>query len=620
MTGTKGKPKGIIDQTSELAKLATRAAAAYDRQDLVERLERRVAQLADPDITALVVGEFKQGKSTLVNALLNAPLCPVSDDVATVVPTVFRHAEQPSAHVELPTPGDAPDASSPGAKQAIALGEIADFASERRNPRNARGVQSVQIRLPRQLLASGLALVDTPGVGGLESVHGAATTAALSLAEVVIFVTDASQELSWTEIEFLQKAIAQCPNVICVLTKIDLYPQWRVIEDLNTAHLKAAELDLEIVPVSSFIRQEALRDESKDLNLESGYPMLLEAIARSTTRGQALAANNAISDVRFVIDQIMATFESELAILDDPDQRAKIRNDLESAQARAEQLKAMSSQWQRTLSDGSTDLTNDVDHDLRRRLRAVTDDAEVGIEDNDPEQVWDEFAPWLRQRVAEEIAENYSFLRRETDELAITVAEHFAIDEQAVVHPVEITHPDAGLDDMEIALKAEQASRGGNALAAIRGSYGGILMFGMVGSLAGLAMLNPITAVVGIGLGRRALKEEKKRQLTMRRQQAKMTTRKFLDEVSFTFGKQCRDTVRSVQRELRDEFTARADELQRSVREALVNADTALKQTVGEQGQRKLDITSELKRLAAVHDRAEALSKNAATALAGQLS
>ena len=50
-------------------------------------------RLADPDVRVLVVGEFKQGKSQLVNALVNAPVCPVDDDIATAVPTVVRHAE-----------------------------------------------------------------------------------------------------------------------------------------------------------------------------------------------------------------------------------------------------------------------------------------------------------------------------------------------------------------------------------------------------------------------------------------------------------------------------------------------------------------------------------------------
>ena len=44
----------------------------------------------DPSVRVLVVGEPKQGKSSLVNALVGAPVCAVRDDVATVVPTVVR--------------------------------------------------------------------------------------------------------------------------------------------------------------------------------------------------------------------------------------------------------------------------------------------------------------------------------------------------------------------------------------------------------------------------------------------------------------------------------------------------------------------------------------------------
>ena len=86
------------------------------------------------------------------------------------------------------------------------------WASEHGNADNGRSIRAVEIRVPRQLLSSGLALVDTPGVGGLHSVHGAATMAALGTAEVVIFVTDASQELSAVEVEVLRIAAATLPD------------------------------------------------------------------------------------------------------------------------------------------------------------------------------------------------------------------------------------------------------------------------------------------------------------------------------------------------------------------------------------------------------------------------
>ncbi|MFQ5556453.1 MAG: dynamin family protein, partial [Acidimicrobiales bacterium] len=232
----------LIERASALVAVTSKAASAYQRPDLAGRLGEAATRLGEADLTALVVGEFKQGKSTLVNSLLNIPLCPVDDDVATVVPTIVRHGESASAAVLLEPPSEPerppvdltrievdtglkPD---PVAKP-IELGEIAGYASEAGNPNNVRGVRAVQIAVPRRLLGTGLALIDTPGVGGLESIHGAATTAVLGMAEVVVFVSDASQELTEPETSFLRQAVDRCPNVVCVLTKVDLYPDWRRI-------------------------------------------------------------------------------------------------------------------------------------------------------------------------------------------------------------------------------------------------------------------------------------------------------------------------------------------------------------------------------------------------------
>jgi hypothetical protein len=56
------------------------------------RLRQARARLLDDQVRVLVVGEFKQGKSMLVNSLVSAPVCPVFDDIATAVSTVVRYA------------------------------------------------------------------------------------------------------------------------------------------------------------------------------------------------------------------------------------------------------------------------------------------------------------------------------------------------------------------------------------------------------------------------------------------------------------------------------------------------------------------------------------------------
>jgi hypothetical protein len=282
----------------------------------------------------------------------------------------------------------------------------------------------------------------------------------------------------------------------------------------------------------------------------------------------------------------------------DPARAQPVLDELERAKARAEQLRARSARWQQTLGDGSQDLATEIDHDLRRRLRDVSTAAEEALDTHDPYDIWDDFSAWTRREVAAQVADNAEVLRHAANELATKVAEHFAIDEAGLVHAVDIGAAPAVPSELDVEL--EKGSAGGNALAAMRGSYGGILMFGMAGQLIGLSLMNPLTAVIGIGLGRKALKDERKRQLLQRRQMSKMAVRKYLDEVSFTVSKDSRDAIRRVQRDLRNEFTERAEQLQRSTREALAAAEAAARQTVEEANSRRKVIDAELAQLGKV--------------------
>ena len=47
------------------------------------------------------------------------------------------------------------------------------------------------------------------------------------MADAVVFVTDASQELTRSELDFVRQARDLCRTVVCVLTKTDFYPAWR---------------------------------------------------------------------------------------------------------------------------------------------------------------------------------------------------------------------------------------------------------------------------------------------------------------------------------------------------------------------------------------------------------
>src|SRR5918997_1486155 len=606
-----GERSATVQQALSVVALGQQAATAYARPDLNDRLALTRKRLADPSFHVFVIGEFKQGKSSLVNALLNAPVCPVDDDIATAVPPAIRYGDPPAAAVLFDPGGDPSDTAREPVREDIAVDAVASYVTEASNPEGDRRVSSVEVSLPRKLLTDGLVIVDTPGVGGLGSAHSAATIGALPMADAVVFVSDASQEFTGPELEFLQTARRMCPNVVCVLTKIDFCPSWRKIRDINVEHLKRQGVTADILCVSSSLRIHALKNNDRELNRESGFPELAGYLQNKiAANAEKLSVRTAANDVIAVATMLESQFRSERQALDKPEQAQQMVDNLTEAKAKAERLKSGVSKWQQTLSDGVIDLQGDVDHDLRSRLRQVTRHADEALEASDPAETWDEFQAWLYRRVAEDVVHNYTFLHSRAQELTARVAEHFGEDGAEIVVNLDVANPTEVLTDIDTTTDIELSRMGvgSQGLSALKGSYGGMLMFGMLGQMAGLAMANPATLVIGLFMGRSALRGEKDRQLTMRRNQARQAHRKYTDEVSFVVGKDSRDTLRRTQRRMRDFFAARAEELHRSTSGALAAAQQAVKSDANSRQKRLKDVDAELKRIAVLRDKAYALA------------
>jgi hypothetical protein len=606
-----GERSATVQQALAVVDLGRQAAQAYSRPDLDERLSLTRKRLTDPAFHVFVIGEFKQGKSSLVNALLNAPVCPVDDDIATSVPTAIRFGDPPAAAVLFEPEGDDTDLARELVREEIAVDQVAGYVTEAATPAGDRRVNSVEVTLPRKLLSDGLVIVDTPGVGGLGSAHSAATIGALPMADAVVFVSDASQEFTGPELEFLQTARRMCPNVVCVLTKIDFYPSWRKIRDLNVGHLERQGVEADILCVSSSLRVHALRNNDRDLNRESGFPHLAGYLQNEiAANAEKLSVRTAANDLIAVAAMLDTQFRSERQALDDPDAAQQMVDNLTEAKAKAERLKSGVSKWQQTLSDGVIDLQADVDHDLRGRLRKVTKDADDALDSSDPAETWDEFQAWLYRRVAEDVVHNYTFLHTRAQELTERVAEHFGEDGDDIVVELEVANPTEVLTtiDARTDVDLDKMGVGTQGLSALKGSYGGMLMFGMLGQMAGMAIANPATLVIGLFMGRSALRGEKERQLNMRRNQARQAHRKYTDEVSFVVGKDSRDTLRRTQRRMRDFFAARADELHRSTTGALAAAQQAVKSDANTRQKRLRDVDAELKRIGVLRDKAYALA------------
>ena len=587
------------DPQSVVFALCRQACHAYGRPDLSRAVDLAEQRFREPHVRVVVLGEFKKGKSTLINALVGAEICPADDDVPTAVPTIVHHAEVEVA-VAVQMGEDGTSVRSP-----VATGDLAELVT------GASGEDptvTVEVGLPRRLLSLGLQLVDTPGVGGLVSAHAAATRSVAASADAVLFVTDALQELTAPELEVLQQLAGVSRPLAVALTKTDVAPAWQRIRALDARHLEAADIRAEILPLAAPLRRRAQTTRDPALNTESGYDALVAWLSGLARSREHLAADAARSELTRIVRQLEQPLATEREVLEDPAQLAELLAHLEAARERAHQLETSSHGWQQLLGDRVGDVNSAIDHELRRRVRDLGRETEQRFGDLDPAEVWDEFEPWLRRRVADDVALVIADLQLRAAEVVDEVLERFADEEGRAMAGVPVGEQvlDAPLSTLAglgvERLGTDKPSLVATGLAALRGVQGGALMFGMVGNMIGLAIAGPVLIGIGLVMGGRSLMEEQKRQLTARRQQARQAVRSYLDDVSFHVGKDVRDALRLLQRGLRDSLTERAATVRRTVTQTLEAAEQAATRGRTDAEVRRQDVTAELDRLARLEE------------------
>lgn len=580
----------LVEQTGQFATVT-------GRSDLVQRLVQTRARLQDPNVRVVVVGEFKQGKSKLINALVNAPVCPIDDDIATSVPTAVGYGEQPAAWVVTRTE-EAEQDQAKIIRQTVQIDQLANYVSEKGNPGNERHIVTAEVSLPRELLRGGLRLVDSPGVGSLDSTKALATLSALSSADAVLLVSDASQEYTEPEVQLLKHALRICPNVAAVLAKTDLYPQWRTIERIDRGHLQQIG-DLPIFAVSSDLRLLAATQQDRELNSESGFPALVSHLRRGVVEhAEVLSTRSAVHDMSFAMEQMTISVRTELSAIMHPQDTPRLIAELENARAKAEEFRSVTSRWQVALADGIADLISDMEHDLRDRLRRVQREAEQAIDEGDPGPIWDQITEWIDQRVASAISETFVWTEERSKWLTEEIGELFLAEERELP-VIEVAAIDGLLDPVDELPEFDpgQLSATEKIYIGVRGSYGGVLMVGLATGLIGLSLINPLSLLAGVLVGRRAYREDMGNRLMRRRFEAKNIVRRYIDEVTFQVAKQLKDRLRVVQRTARDHFTAIADEMHRSLTDSVMAAKQAAGSYSDEQDKRVALLQTRLRQL-----------------------
>ena len=557
----------LIDHTVAIAEL-------NDRGDLASRLARARERIIDPRIQVVIAGQLKQGKSQLLNSLLNLPVARVGDDEATVLVTVVSYGDPPSARLVV--------AAGPDGESTAVDIPVDDLNTDLRSAPQAgsREVLRVEVAVPSPLLQGGLAFVDTPGVGGHGQPHLSATLGLLPDADALLMVSDTSQELTEPEMWFIRQANQICPIGALVATKTDLYPHWRDIVNTNAAHLQRARVPIPILAVSSFLRSHAVTLNDNELNEESNFPAIIKFLSEKVlSRETDRVRDRVLDEIRSAANHLSMSVGSELAVFNDPGLRDRLADDLERRKREAMDALDQAALWQQVLNDGFNDLSTDVDHDMRARFRSVTADIEGRIDSCDPSQHWAEIGSEVEDAVATAVGDNFVWAYQRAELLAENVASSFADAGLDSVMSPELRARDMGEDFGELKslarLDSKPAGRAQKVVTGLRGSYGGVVMIGMLSSVAGLGLFNPLSVGAGLVLGRMAFKEDKENRLLRARAEAKTNVRRFVDDVSFVVGKESRDRLRIIHRTLRDHYRDIGNEINRSLNESLQSTITA---------------------------------------------
>jgi hypothetical protein len=305
-----------------------RIASELGAIEIAEEARTVAARVHERRFFVACLGQFKRGKSTLLNALVDAAVLPVGVTPVTAVVTVLRHGTATFARVRI---GQEP-------WRRIELGELAAYVSEAENPENAKNVTGVEVFVPSALLASGLCLVDTPGIGSVFEGNTEATRAFVPHIDAALVVLGAEPPISGDELRLVETVAKDVRDFVFVLAKAD-----RLRDDERSQANTITEGVLKkIAPTAGLLEVSAIEKIAHGIPTRDWLRLTEALTALAGTRGAELVA----AAERRAIGRVAASLEREIA-----ERRAALLRPGEESARRLTALRTSVKQAEKLLAD-----------------------------------------------------------------------------------------------------------------------------------------------------------------------------------------------------------------------------------------------------------------------------
>ncbi len=198
------------DGASRLLRLG-RLAQELGAEPVAEEAHELAARVSEGRFYVACVGQFKRGKSTLLNALVGCEVVPTGFVPVTAVPTVIRFGDELHARVRM----------RDGSWRDVAMPDLKEYVTEERNPENKRAVDGAEVFVPSPLLSSGMCFVDTPGLGSVFTGNTATTQAFIPHIDAALVVVGADPPIAGEELALVEAVGKQVQDLILVINKAD---------------------------------------------------------------------------------------------------------------------------------------------------------------------------------------------------------------------------------------------------------------------------------------------------------------------------------------------------------------------------------------------------------------
>ncbi|MEL6180576.1 MAG: dynamin family protein, partial [Myxococcota bacterium] len=401
---TSPEPREHLEQL--LLDLAAVARKEGMRSLATEISKHQLSALREGRITAIVLGEFNHGKSTLLNALLGGEdILPMGITPTTAQITHLRYADRPEAIVHY-------DDSD---RVHVSVHELAEHVAQDVDVEP----QYVEVGYPAPLLKDNLVLVDTPGVNDISRQRVEITYGYLPRADVIIYVLDANQVLKQSEITFIQNRLLRSnrDRLLFVLGKIDTLNEDEREEVETYARERLTELvgRVEIYPLSA---RRALNDPESDPGFLHFRDHLLHYLRDS--RAFILIDSGVGGGLRVagMLLQNLAIKRRGYAL-----DRAELERRVAAVKARIKDARRAISQNLTLIDDTTKGLKATARHNIREFTERFTEALPREIERSTTEDIKKYLPDWIRDTYKEWLEQEGNAIARELERLAEEVIE-----------------------------------------------------------------------------------------------------------------------------------------------------------------------------------------------------